>query len=191
MIDRDQLDRLLDASAPSTAPLSADVHAELLAMTKAARSSSRRRVERRVPRLAATGVAVAFMVGGVGAAAAAFSPPSWAPWAQKPGPSFSFNLPSGTICNFTLVDVTSNDPALTQAVKDYASKTDLISLADVKGALRANHMDRNQDKEFNLAVASAVFKIVNEEMKRQGWDVDDDSLGLSIGGQAYCPGAKW
>ena len=190
MIDRDELDRLLDASAPTTALLSADVHAELVAMTQATRSVSRRRVKRRVPRLAATGVAVAFMVGGVGAAAA-FSPPSWAPWAQEPGPSFSFNLPSGTKCNFTLVDVTSNDPALTQAVKDYASETDLIGLADVKGVLRANRMDGNQDKEFNLAVASSVFKIVNEEMKRQGWDVDDDSLGLSMGGQAYCPGAKW
>jgi len=189
MNDRDRLDGLLDASAPTTALVGAEVQAELVAMTQAARSASRRRVKRRVPRLAATGVAVAFMVGGVGAAAA-ISPPSWAPWAQEPGPAFTFNLPSGARCNFELVDVTSNDPALTQAVKDYVSKTNLVGLADVEGALRANRLDGNQDKAFNLAVASSVFKIVNEEMKRQGWDVDDDSLGLSMGGQADCPGAK-
>lgn len=202
--DRDQLDRLIDQSVPETAPVDDDVQASLAAMARAARTAARRRLPRRSRRVA-TGIAVAVLVSGGAGTAAALAPPGWVPWTDHSDRSVSFHLPSGATCEFVLSRVTSNDPALTKAAEQFLARADLMDLVDVDGALRANRgsaddtrnqhgqkVSRNKDSEFHLAVTSAVFKAVNDEMERQGWDViDNDDLGLDFEGQSECPGAAW
>lgn len=219
--NRDQLDDLLDNSAPRLADPSPELANEVVAMVGATEREARAAgVQRHRPRAAGArqrrlrtavvGTAAVLVLGGV-SAAAAVTWMDWAPWAQSPNAAYTYELPSGAVCEQRLGNVQSTDEAVNQAVRDYVAEVNLLALADVDWAIQVLRSGEpvhvledgtqvpggygtefyNADSEYVQALTMAVAEVVNVELERQGFDLADPSLGLTYDGQVHCPGTSW
>lgn len=122
-MDSEQLDDLLDASAPSSCVVDrADIRAMMA--DAAAEVRGMRRPRRRLRAGIGAGAALALIVGGGGVAVAS-GLVSWPSGFEDPDGSYAFSLPSGRACEVRLIveDQTSAaepspDDAVTRAVQD-------------------------------------------------------------------------
>ncbi|TFD48487.1 hypothetical protein E3T55_13455 [Cryobacterium frigoriphilum] len=208
----DDLDGLLDRSAPRTTVMTDSVADELTRLRVATRvetaSVTLRRPWRR-PVFA--GLASVLLLGGAATATAAVTN-SWVPWAQTPVTSMAYTLPSGAECEERIGNVRGQDPAAVEAVENFYRTTDIESLLtkekiastiewirqDSNIAISADGSTEpagygtvhyNADEEYQRAVTMIVTAAVSTELANQGIDGADSNL--SSDGQSFCPGASW
>ena len=112
----DRLDDLLDRSAPNSAPAA---KADLDAMIAEAHQHAPRR--RRPRTMVTTGVIAAFLVGGVGVAAATDGFTTWGAGVQNPERAVEFTMSNGFACELR--------------VSDFYSGTDPLFMHQVNGTL--------------------------------------------------------
>lgn len=210
--DRDPLESLLDATAPSVPEPSEALRAEGLAMLVAAEhgDDGRQRTGRRhLSRAAVTGITVGSLLGFGGIAAAAATFEQWSPWAQDPDAALTYTLPSGAECEYRIGHLTG-DAEAAQEARDWAGSVDLLAVADIDGTIQMFREDTRvkvledgteipaaygtdhyytPDAEYHYAVTHAVGAAIDAELIRQGFDTGAASLNLM--GAAICPGAQW
>ncbi|TFD88928.1 MULTISPECIES: hypothetical protein [Cryobacterium] len=208
----DDLDGLLDRSAPRTTVMTDSV-ADELTQLRVATSVETARVTARRPwrRPVFAGLASVLLLGGAATATAAVTN-SWVPWAQTPVASMAYTLPSGVECEERIGNIRGQDPAAVEAVKNFYRTTDIESLLtkekiastiewirqDSNIAVNADGSTEpagygtvhyNADEEYQRAVTMIVTAAVSAELANQGIDGADSNL--SSDGQSFCPGASW
>ncbi len=188
------LDALLSTSAPPTSPDGPERVAALEAMARDARPT-RRRVRRP---LAIGAGALALVLAGGAAAAAAFDWP--VPWAVT---TYSFTLPSGATCE-TAVGNLQGPPDAVAAAEEFLTREDLLDVIDLDAALAdieagprihvladGTEVDAGPGTEYwmgadlayLLAYARAVGDALGDYLVAQGYD--DSGVGLE--GVLNCP----
>lgn len=209
--DRDPLDALLEAGAPSVPEPSEALRSEAATMIVAAEhGDGRQRAARRhLSRAAVTGITTGSLLcfGGIAAAAATFE--QWSPWTRGQDAVLTYTLPSGAECELRIGDI-AGEPEAAQAARDWVGSVDLLAVADVDGTIRMLREQEHRevledgpeivggygtdhyftpDTEYHQAVTQAVGDAVHDELIRQGFAEGD--AGLDWSGQAICPGAEW
>lgn len=176
------------------------------------------KARRRWFRPAFAGAAVAALLAGGGVAAAAsndwWNEGSIIPWADAPATEFKIELPSGASCQVVYGEVTSQDPALTEATRNWMAETDIEALL-AERLDAAIHMLRTDndvtlqledgtkvdasygteyyqtpDMEYSQAVGTVLSESWSEALAAQGFDTTLDR-NLSYEGAWNCPGAIW
>lgn len=207
----DELEALLDRTAPNGVPISRAVEAELGRMAVAARTETPGVAVHRVSRLATAGIIAAVVFGGAGAAAAAVSVHEWFGWEKNPDRIYEFTLPSGDTCETRLGVVTGDDSRMVAAVKDYIASVDLGDAIDVPSELERRRADTNNwttlpdgteeysgygsdlypdpDEEYKGAVSGALVAAVVAHLKSQGLGANPaDWSNLTYSGRTQCSG---
>ncbi|WP_233200739.1 MULTISPECIES: hypothetical protein [Cryobacterium] len=208
----DDLDGLLNRSAPPTTVVTESVADELTRL-RVATSVETASVTVRRPwrRPVFAGLASVLLLGGAVTATAAVTN-SWVPWAQTPVASMTYTLPSGAECEERIGNVLGQDPAAVEVVEDFYRTTDIGSLLttekiastiewirqDSNIAVNADGSTEpagygtvhyNADEEYQRAVSMIVTAAVSTELTNRGIDGADSNL--SSESQSFCPGASW
>lgn len=206
--ERDRLDELLDASAPTAPEPSWALRAEAGAMIAAAEHGDRhqRRRRQRLSRSAIAAVAAGSVLslGGLSAAAATFD--QWSPWAQDENAGISFTMPSGAACEYRVGGFEKMSDEAAQAVRDYVANVELQDIADIDGALQQLREQEHSeiqddgsvivggygtdryytpDHEYHVAVTLAVGDALDAELSRLGFE------GADYMGEAFCAEYTW
>lgn len=156
-MDTEQLDDLLDASAPVARVVDAvDIRAMMADAAEAARPvRSRRRVRTGI---AAGATALALIIGGGGVAVAS-GLVSWPSGFEDPDGSYAFTLPSGRACEVRLVIGASEPVEDPTAEVDRSVDADRLRAVqdEVVRWLRDGALDRDLDLPAAEAEASAIL----------------------------------
>jgi hypothetical protein len=199
MIDHEpqDLDSLLNASAPPTSPHGPELVAALEAMARDARPT-RRRVRR--PLAIGAGSLALVLAGGAAAAAAWLWP---VPGAAA---NYTYALPSGAQCR-TAVLVVDGRPDAVAAAKEFLNRKDLSDVIDVDAALadvQAGPTKRTlddgtvvdagpgtdywvgADTEYQFAYNNAVWHALSDYLVAHGYE----NSGMTERAAMDCPGIE-
>lgn len=160
-MDEDQLNTMLEASAPETSRIDASAVRAMMSDAEAMARPSRAR--HRVKIGAAAAAALALVVGGGGVAIAS-GLVSWPSNLENPDGSYAFTLPSGRACEVRLIvtddasdDDQSEDVELQREIQD-----------DVANWLRSGALDRELDLP---AAEEEAVRVLSEQAEDYGMTV--------------------
>lgn len=203
-LNDDALDRALDAAGAvmvSRTPELESMLDELVLSTQ--RRARRRRVGRRGA-IVAAGALSLVLVGGTAAASGV-----WAPWAESPDGTFTYMLPSGSVCEERVGDFHADNPAVQVEVQRIFADIDVVSVADVESwrerlstdpAYAAvaqqwidsgeSQVDTIEDAIAMSATSNAVMEVVQAELTERGFSPAHPENMVSVRGQSVCDGAR-
>lgn len=203
-MSRDQLDDLLDASAPHRATIES---VDLRAMLADARTVARPRLRRRRS-LVLGGALSLLLVGGAGIAAAS-SDWLWSPGLENPDRSYTYTSPTWGECEIRYSGWDTHNP-FTQAqvdriIDDWFANTDVEAaaepyvaqyLASIEADLAASGEEitdpRMPDLNAWLAHDQALSVALHEELKANGIDTGRGDLeGAESHSQLHCEDEDW
>lgn len=139
---------------------------------------------RRYARPVAAGLAAAVALGGAGVAAAATG--VWERWARKdPYLAVTFQLPSGTRCEYRVGDLKGTSPEVERVVRDTLANAtfsveDVVNGAKYVGYPRSPLTD---DDAYQIGLTWAVQMRTNKALAAHGLSWPE---GSSTSGQAIC-----
>ena len=178
-----ELDALLNASAPPTTTHGPERLAALEAMARDARPT--RRLARRP--LAIGAGALALVLAGGAAAAAAFDWP--VPWAMDAAADYAYAVPGGGHCSGIMGNV-EGPPDAVAAANAFLGRPDLLQIIDVDGAIgviRGTEVDpgsgtegRSADGEYQLAFQMAVQDALRHALAAEGYDLNVLSMEVVV-----------
>ena len=145
-------------------------------------SMPRRR--RRYARPIAATVVAAVALGGAGVAAAATS--AWERWARKdPYVAVSFQLPSGTRCEYRVGNLKGVSPEVDQVVRDTLANATFSDEDVVNGAKHVDYSGNplTDDDAYQIGLTWAVQLRTNKALAAHGLSWPE---GSSSSGQAIC-----
>ncbi|WP_148076640.1 hypothetical protein [Cellulomonas sp. PhB150] len=181
-----ELDSMLIAVGPRTSSPSPARAAALAELIRTTRHESQRPAHGR-RRASAVALAGALVVLG-GAAAAAATDVWHAPWMARPAVEVQYTVAStGERCALTFGDL-EGEPDAVAAAKTYLGGIDVLSNADVDGALAAIRGDgafsdsvssagRLGSEEYSVAVSYAIAELLDAEMLHEGFGAHAVSAG--------------
>jgi len=200
------LDDLLLAARPARTVVTPPIEDELARMTVAADGAIVERDHpRRVKHVAALGFALAVLLGGAGAAAAA-SIGEWSWWAEDPDGKYYYTAPTGESCEVRIGKIESPDPEVEAVMRDIQGRGVVLDEDDIAAAFAVEkqlHEDYEADQRaqgnepyvqpdsvvYELAIYRVIQDYVDEKLAAQGIDLRDLSNGafeLGTSGEIKC-----
>ncbi|MDF2563454.1 MAG: hypothetical protein K0R99_4900 [Microbacterium sp.] len=204
--DGGELDGLLRAARPPRTVVTPSIEDELARMTVAAGGSVVERDRpRRVKHAAALGVALAVLLGGAGAAAAA-TIGEWSWWAEDPDGKYYYTAPTGESCEVRIGKIESPYPEVEAMMRDIQGRGVVLDEDDIAAAFVVEKQlqhdyeadQRAQGKDlyvqpdpvvYELAVYRVIQDYVDEKLAAQGIDLRQLSNGafeLGTSGEITC-----